>query len=308
MVTLTPPSPQSSCNIDHQALLPASWPPVFSRQLGCVKGYGMAVDVARGLVVVSGWWNGPSEYLSKLVVYSLADGSLVRCLGGYGSDEGRFNWGAGGLCMTPTGNVLVAEFFNNRLQEVRVDDGGWVRFLGRGFLSEPNYVACSQSAVAVSESNQHRVTVLSWPDGSLLRRLGTRGDGDGQLCYPHGLRLLARGGVVVADHDNGRLCVFSMAGEFVTAHALPAGAEPFDVVECDGGGSFIVCDGGGQTLCKIGAAGAGDVAAFGGQGADGGQFKGPAAIALTPRSGGDGAGADLVVLDAGNSRLQVFRC
>ena len=86
--------------------VPASWPPVFVRKAACVPGWGMTVDFARGLVVVSGHWNGANKY--KLSVYSLADGSLTRTVG----REGQFNWSAGGLCMTPRGTVLVAEYNN----------------------------------------------------------------------------------------------------------------------------------------------------------------------------------------------------
>ena len=98
-----------------------SWPPVFARKATCVKGYGMAVDATRGLVVVSAY-----DADMKLYVYSLADGSLVRSFGGKGSGKGQFNWQYGGLCMTPRGTLLVAERYNNRLQEVNIDDGGWV--------------------------------------------------------------------------------------------------------------------------------------------------------------------------------------
>ena len=174
-----------------------SWPPVFARKAPCVQGFGMAVDAARGLVVVSGCSGAEAN---NLFVYSLADGSLVRSFGGKGSGKGQFNWDDGGLCMTPRGTLLVAERYNNRLQEVNIDDGGWVRFVGEGLLEKPNHVACSEAVIAVSESSQHRVTLLSWVDGSLLARFGSKGSGDGQLDWPRGLRLLADGsGVVVAD-------------------------------------------------------------------------------------------------------------
>ena len=38
-----------------------------------------------------------------------------------------------------------------RLQEVNVDDGTWVRFVGVGVLEDANRVHCSDTTIAVSE-------------------------------------------------------------------------------------------------------------------------------------------------------------
>ena len=282
-----------------------SWPPVYDRTAACVKGYGLAVDAARGLVIVSGYDD------MQLYVYSLVDGSLLRRFGGKGSGKGQFHWYWGGVCTTPTGNLLVAERYNDRLQEVTIEDGSWVRFLGEGLLDKPNRVACSESVIAVSETMLHRVVLLSWADGSLLGRFGSEGGGDGQLTYPCGLRLLADGsGVVIADHSNYRLCVVSLTGAFV--RSIPAGRQPRDVVECDGGASFIVANYGPNTLSKVSAA-TGAVVPFGTNGSGDGELTTPTALALVldsesgGGSGGRGSGGQLVVLEADNSRFQVFR-
>ena len=290
----------------------------------------MAVDAARGLVVISGY-TGAED--SRLFVYSLADGSLVRSFGGEGDGKGQFNWVNGGLCMTPRGTLLVAESKNNRLQEVNIDDGGWVRFVGEGLLEVPDFVTCSESVIGVMETTNHRVVLLSWVDGSLLARFGSGGSGDGLLDDPRGLRLLADGsGVVVADTDNNRLCVFSATGDFV--RSLPSGKPfgkeeadgPYDVVEVDGGASFVVANRGDNTLCKVSSA-SGAVTPFGSggcedwefdypaalairfggeEGSGNGQFNGPVALAMVPRGGSDG-GVELVVLEADTSRFRVFR-
>ena len=280
-----------------------SWPPVFARKAACVKGYGMAVDASRGFVVVSA-----SDVDMKLYGYSLADGSLVRSLGSEGSGKGQFSWQYGGLCMTPRGTLLVAECNNNRVQEVTVDDGSWVRFVGVGVLVNPDYVTCSESVIAVSETEKHRVVLLSWADGSLLARFGSNGSGDGQLRFPRGLRLLAdgSGGVVVADGSNDRLCFFTASGAFV--RSLPTGKCPLDVVEVDGGASFVVTNADSHALCKVSGAG-GAVTPFGGLGSGSGQFYAPVALAIVPRSssGSSSGGSDeLVVLEHNSSRFQVL--
>ena len=283
--------------------------PVFARKSRCVRGCtGMAVDAARGLVVVS-------DRSDKLHVYSLEDGSLMRKFGGKGSGKGYFSWGDAGLCMTPRGTLLVAEKHNCRLQELKTDEIGLfdsasgsrhVRFVGEGLLEGPNYVTCSESVIAVSETDNNRVALLSWTDGTLLTRFGSEGGHDGQLYWPRGLRLLADGsGLVVADFWNRRLCIFSATGAFM--RSLPTGGYPYDVVEADGGASFIVA--GDHMLCKMPAAG-GAVTTFGGdsEGSGNGQIKLPVALAMVPRGGShrDG-GVELVVLDKDNSRFEVFR-
>ena len=79
----------------------------------------------------------------------------------------------------------------------------------------------------------------------------------------------------------------------------------YDVVEVDGGASFVVANAGDHTLCKVSGAG-GAVTTFGDRGCGDGQFADPVALAMVPCGGGDG-GVELVVLDEGSSCFQVFR-
>jgi sugar lactone lactonase YvrE len=116
----------------------------------------------------------------ELYMYSLADGSLVRKIGGAGSGKGQFNLFLGGLCVSPDGDsVLVAEYWNKRVQQVRIVDGSWVRFVGEGLLGEPEYVDCNADVIVVSEEGLHRISVLSWADGSVRAQFGSDGSGPG---------------------------------------------------------------------------------------------------------------------------------
>ena len=211
-------------------------PVAVAHPAGCVTraSWGMAVDAARGVFLVAGCV-APDD--NKLFVHALTDGALVRTLGSKGVGRGQFHWNHGGLAMTPRGTVLVAERYNHRLQEVGVLDDG-------GVLLTPEHVDCSGSVVAVAESDDHRVTLLSWANGRLLRRLGV--SDVRQLDTPCGLRLLRGGvGVVVADYHNSRLRVFLPARGYVRSVDVPY---PVDVVEWgasggdgDGDGfSFVV--------------------------------------------------------------------
>ncbi len=294
-----------------------TWPPVFDRKAGCAAGFGMCVALKHGLVIVSEF---NSSGGSLLHLYSLATGAPLamtvvkkgffsdktvvenKTFGSKGSGRGQFNFDCGGLCVSPDGDsVLVAEYYNERVQQVRIVDGSWVRFVGEGVLMEPQYVDCNADVIVVSESPCHRISVLSWADGSVRAQFGSVGSGPGQLSYPCGVRLLADGsGVVVADKNNHRLCVFALSGEFVAAvGSSEQGLNyPIDVLECAPDGSFIVANFNGHNLVKLSRDGA-KVGVYGKEGGGNGEFNGPTALAALPDGG-------MVVQEYGGARFQVF--
>ncbi len=218
------------------------------RAAPCAVSHGICVALKHGLIIVS-------AYCFQLFMYSLTDGSLVRSLGKQNAhDEERFHFhfGAGGLCMSPDGDsVLLAEYNNNRVQEVRVMDGTRVRFIGEHTLSRPQYVDCNADIIVVSEWC-HRISLFARGTGLLYARTGSEGSGLGQLFFPRGLRLLSNNsGVMVADGTNHRLCQFSVAGEFVQVlgsreHGLCC---PRDVLECADG--FVVANSWAHNLAKV---------------------------------------------------------
>jgi tripartite motif-containing protein 71 len=263
------------------------------RSIACLKSYGICVVVPHGLFVMSGY------NANKLHMYSLIDGTRIRSIGSQGGGKGQFNFDYGGLCTSSDGDsVLVAEYYNDRVQEVRIVDGTWVRFIGEGVLNEPQYVDCNADVIVVSESGRHSIKVLSWADGSVRARFGSFGSHPGHFSYPRGVRLLANGvEVVVADCDNRRLCVFTLHGELVAV----VGSEkqglhyPFDVLECATDGSFIVTNIG-DNLIKLSRHGV-NVDVYGKQGCGDGEFCWPAALAALPSDG-------CLVVDSGNRRVQ----
>jgi DNA-binding beta-propeller fold protein YncE len=253
----------------------------------------------HGLVIVSEYRNSGG---SALHMHSLADGSLVRRVGSQGSGKGQFNFDCGGLCVSPDGDsVLVAECFNHRVQQVRIVDGSWVRFVGEGVLHMPEFVDSNVDVIVVSE-NCHRISVFSWVDGSVRAQFGSEGSGPGQLRSPCGLRLLADGsGVVVADAGNHRLCLFTLSGEFVAAvgSAEKGLSDPCDVLECASDGSFIVANWCSHNLVKLNRDGA-KVEMYGKKGAGNGEFYWPSALVALPDGG-------MVAREYGGKRFQVFR-
>jgi hypothetical protein len=255
-------------------------------------GYGMCVAVKHGLFIVS---DGQTK---QLRMYSLTDGSLVRTIGGRGNGKGQFNFQDGGLCVSPDGDsVLVAEYGNKRVQQVRTADGSWVRFVGEGVLKEPQYVDCNADVIAVSEAC-HRIGVFLWADGSMRAQFGSYGSGPGQLIWPTGVRLLADGsGLVVADSWNHRLCVFTLRGKFMAAvGSREQGLHyPYDVLECASDGGFIV-ENGRDSLVKLSRDGAKSWA----YGKEGGEITGLYGLAGLP----DG---EILLRDCDGVRCSIFR-
>jgi hypothetical protein len=100
-----------------------TWSPIHSHSAVCAIGDGMCVSLKHGLIVISEH-DGFRGF--RLHMHSLLDGSLVRSIGRKGSGKGRFMFSCGGLCVSPDGDsVLVAERYNDRVQQVKIADGSW---------------------------------------------------------------------------------------------------------------------------------------------------------------------------------------
>lgn len=156
-----------------------------------------------------------------VTLYSLPSGEKVRSIGGYGTECGKFSrpWA---VCFTSSGNLLVAEASNQRVQEI-TPTGEHVRFIGvgviRGLLVG---VAADDNSIVTSQHGLHRIAVFDSHTGELRHSFGTKGKGTGQLCGNAGVRLTSDGKhVLVCEADNNRLSLFSLQGEFVRTIGNP---------------------------------------------------------------------------------------
>ena len=98
-----------------------------------------------------------------------------------------------------------------------------------GEFDHPSGVAIDDDRyrIIVSDTNNHRVQVLSSIDGSFLFEFGSRGRKPGKFGFPHGVCVDNQGRIIVADTDNRRLRAFTHEGHQVSS--LPCG----DEVPCD---------------------------------------------------------------------------
>jgi hypothetical protein len=177
-----------------------------------VKSFGNGVAVSRdGSTLLVSDFNGGSDAIHEFCV---VDGSRLRVIGRWGTGPLQFTY-PGQVWVASDDFVLVADFGNNRVQVLtpRLD---FHAFVGAGQLVGPAGVCADNAVIVASEVDAHRISVFNRADRALLRRIGSFGTGDGQLDCPQGLCfMLGHRHVAVADYNNHRVSVFSVAGEFV---------------------------------------------------------------------------------------------
>ncbi len=218
-----------------------------------VNSASNGVAVSRdGLTLLLSDCHGGSHAIH---VFHFVDGSRLRVIGGTGDGPLQFH----SPCQVWIASdhfVFVADWGNDRVQVLTpaplLD---FHNFIGVGQLSGPTGVCADDDVVVVSEEGAHRISVFKRGDGTLLRRFGSQGSGDGQLYFPRGLCFMSRHcHVAVAEKDNHRVSVFSVEGEFVRHVGvgklhLPRG------VACSAFDELVVADRGNQRVVLFSASG-----------------------------------------------------
>lgn len=157
---------------------------VYEQVAGTVRGNLLNKFIIRtasnfGIAVsADGLTFAVSNYQQKnIALYSTADGSFLRALGGGGDSIGdvRFRDPCK-LCFAPNGNILVVEDHNKRIQEVTVT-GRFIRFVGVGvFQSCPQGIAATSEYICgtdIRASNpDNTVCLFSQATGAHIRSFG----------------------------------------------------------------------------------------------------------------------------------------
>lgn len=150
-------------------------------------GEGVAIDTCIGIaasmdMVAMGTRCG-------VLLFDMATGSFIRCVGEEGEDEGQVD-GCNGLRFTPDGrHILIADHRNSRLSLFSVD-GVFVRCMGAGALYRPmDLLFATNGDIVVTDRDAHCIKVLSEDGSSLLRTFGSQGRNPGQFQYPTALAM-----------------------------------------------------------------------------------------------------------------------
>jgi DNA-binding beta-propeller fold protein YncE len=169
---------------------------------------GLAIT-RDGSTLLSAYFYGHTVH-----VYNAHTGKLLSVVGSQGTGPLQFLHPSS-IHIARDDFVLVAETDNHRIQ-VLTPRFEFHAFVGVGQLHGPVCVCCDEDSVYVSEWYEHRVSVFSRSTGALLRRIGSRGSGDGQLCRPVGLCILSSNRhIAVAERENHRVSVFNIDGAFI---------------------------------------------------------------------------------------------
>ena len=143
---------------------------------------GIAVARDGSLFAVS------NERTHMITVCDTASGSDTVSFGGKGAGPGQFNQPSK-LCITPRDTLLVADYSNQRVQEVTFS-GVHIRDIGVGvFRGDIWGIACNDELIVVTNYISHtpnRVLVFNYSTGELLRQFAALGSGDGQIAHSTG--------------------------------------------------------------------------------------------------------------------------
>ena len=90
--------------------------------------------------------------------------------------------------MDDEGHVIVADCFNNRIQVLTQDGEPVLKFgdYGLGKLDHPFGCVFHRGRFIVSDAWNNCLKVFD-SSGTFLKRIGEKGEADGQMCSPWGL-------------------------------------------------------------------------------------------------------------------------
>lgn len=193
-------------------------------------GWGMAVNPPGNLLALS------RMTYHDVHVFQLPSGELLRSFGGLESPMK--------MCFSAPDKLLIAESVGRRVVEVNAD-GVRLRAIGEGVLDDGICGLHANGAVIVAGkwgTVGHQVFVFDYASGMLVRSFGVFGTDPETLRSCDGLRITPDGtSVLIAERDNNRLSLFTLAGAFVRIVANGFVRDPYDV-EFDLDGGIIIAD------------------------------------------------------------------
>jgi C1A family cysteine protease/uncharacterized membrane protein len=227
-----------------------------------------------------------------------------------GTGDGQFK-NPDGIDVDSSGNVFVADFYNDRIQKFN-SSGTFLMKWGRsgsgnGQFRYPSGVATDSSDnIYVSDGTyegavNHRIQKFG-PDGTFLLKWGSYGSGDGQFNSSTSVAVDTSDNIYIADRGNNRIQKFSSNGTFLLKWGSIGSGDGHFIqpkgIAVDSSGNVFVADTKNHRIQKFSSSGI-FLSKWGSYGSVDGQFKYPRGIAV------DSSG-NVYVTDMYNHRVQKF--
>jgi sugar lactone lactonase YvrE len=218
---------------------------------------GLAFDAAGNLFVADSTNHRIRKITPAGIITTVAGNGNADFSGDNGPATDAALNGPRAVAVDSTGNLWVADTFNNRVRQV--DSSGKIRTLNSGDLLTPRGVAVSVNGdVLISDSGNHRILRVSISgDVSLVAGTGKpafSGDGGNPTnasLDPYGVSIDGSGIIVIADHGNNRIRKIAEGGtRLLTPFGVNLGPPTITTVAGNGQPDYLG-DNGPATAAKL---------------------------------------------------------
>jgi hypothetical protein len=235
---------------------------------------------------------------NRIHVVDSVTGAAVRDFGGAGTGPCQFN-GPCRLSMTPSGNILVADLKNLRVQEVTIM-GEHVCTIDIGdFVGA---VDCNESIIVVGKSTTSatslRVEVFNAVTKSPISQFGRMGNTEGMVGNCNGIRISPAGDTLLyCENENNRISMFKVDGTFLRTMGAGIMGFAFDALFTLTG-DVVAVDGNKNRVAVFDGTTGNTIKMWGRLGNTDGSFNCPAAMCVLRNN--------LLVMDNKSLRIQMF--
>ena len=177
--------------------------------------------------------------LQKFNVHSAQN--IVNNFGQCGSGDGNFQNPAG-VCIDDEGRIIVSEYNPSHRVHILTRDGvAMMKFGDSGLekLKNPVGCVCYKNMFIVADSGNSCLKIFN-SSGDFLRKIGEKGNEDGQFLSPYGVCVDQHGNICVSDKESGHLQQFTVEGHF-TGKTVKKLTWPWGMATMPDG-RILVCD------------------------------------------------------------------
>ena len=176
--------------------------------------------------------------VQKLNVHSAQN--FVNSFGQCGTGDGNLKNPAG-VCIDDEGRIIVSEYNNHRVQILTRDGVAMLKFGDSGLekLKNPVGCICYKNMFIVADSGNSCLKIFN-SSGKFLRKIGEKGNADGQFLTPYGVCVDQHGNIFASDKESGHVQQFTIEGHF-TGKTVTKLTWPWGMATMPDG-RILVCD------------------------------------------------------------------